>query len=113
MGFDKAENEPSTVCYKGLASHNYITWIRYSQPRSRLLSDRAGSAARRAAGRQAGTAASRHEGVDDAAARGAPGAAGGGRRDRYARRAAGCKSSRCCEQGCLFYPGGVGDWLIA
>ena len=62
MGFDKAENEPSTVCYKGLASYNYITWIRYSQPRSRLLSDRAGSAARRAAGRQAGTAASRHEG---------------------------------------------------
>ena len=31
IGFDKAENEPSNICYESLTPYNYNAWIPYFQ----------------------------------------------------------------------------------
>ena len=36
LGLDKAQNEPSKVCYTGLTPYNWTSWIHFSQPRSPL-----------------------------------------------------------------------------
>ena len=36
IGFDKAENEPSKVLYKGLPFYLFLAWIHFLQPSAHI-----------------------------------------------------------------------------